>query len=485
MSDDIPADDQLYLLLEHENGQDPFVAGVSIDDVAIGPSLSALPSKEKLGHLFNENKDANSLFFQKWGVIVPKGARGSELFGSIVDLVARREKEQGMKVVPLEVDAAMDATAALDWVVNTLGAIEKDDRPRYLLILGDLHEVSAELQIALSTRYFAGRLAFSTVEEYQAYAAKILRYETNEPTARKSKALVYSVRHQDLGLSRATKDAQRKLVDPLLSLSNERYENGKSPVKFEQCNGQETSSKSEFLDILRTTAIASMLLSVGHGHGANCDRPESEKKALQGALAFDGNEYLTADDAKSGPFLPGGFWFMFACYGAGTPKRSAYQHWYDLQNVSDCLPKSGENPYIAALPKAALANPEGPLAIIGHLDLAWASSYNAAAGFRNQPARFTELADIANKKEWRRVGPVFGDFIRDLVDVNSKITNIVDAEKAGDVPEMDRQTRTKLWMLRNDLAAYILLGDPAAYLPFARRVPRPASAMDEKADDDE
>jgi hypothetical protein len=486
MRDEKLAEDKLYLLLDREGGNEQFAHGLTLDDIAIDVPSPVPPAKVKTRHLFNENKDANSLVFQKWGVIVPKGDRGTELFGYIADLVAWREKEQGMKVVPFEVEPNMDAAAAVDWVVNTLSQIDKEDRPRYLLILGDLHEVSAELQVALSTRYFAGRLAFANPDDYRAYVAKVIRHEKAEPTAKHCKALLYATRYDNHDLARAMKDAERKLIDPLLELSSERHENGKIPARFEMRNTQEVSNKEEMLGVVRSAPLPSLFLSVSHGHGASRDRPEAEKRSIQGALAFDGHVYLTAEDAKSGPFLPGGFWFMFACYGAGTPKRSAYQHWYNVQDVTENLPKSDENPYIAALPKAALANPDGPLAIVGHLDLAWASSYNAAAGFRNQAARFTELADIANKKDWRRVGPIFGDFIRDLVDVDTKIMNAIDAEKAGDSPPMDRRKRTNLWMLRQDLAAYILLGDPAAYLPFARRVPRPACASsDENEGDDE
>jgi hypothetical protein len=400
--------------------------------------------------------------------------------------VALREKEQGMKVVPFEVDPNMDANASVNWVVNTLGKIEieKDDRPRYLLILGDLHEVSAELQIALSTRYFAGRLAFSNAEDYRAYVAKVIRYESVEPTAKQCKALVYSV-HRTGPMGEAIKDAEQKLIKPLLTLSSERNEKGKIPVKFDWTNATEIAKKEKMLEIMRSAPVPSLFLSVSHGWGVGAERTVEEKRAMQGALCFDGNVFVTAEDAKSGPFLPGGFWFLFACYGAGTPKRSACHHWNSGVSAA-CLPKADENPYIAALPKAALANSEGPLAIVGHLDLALSSSYDAAAGFRNQAARFTELADIANKKDWRRVGPVFGDFIRDLVDVNTKITTAIDGKQSGASPLMDRQTVIDLYLLRQDLAAYILLGDPAAYLPFARRVPRPAwASADEKTGDDE
>src|SRR5262245_54561146 len=85
-------------------------------------------------------------------------------------------------------------------------------------------------------------------------------------------------------------------------------------------------------------------------------------------------------------FLPGGVWVMFACFGAGTPSRSAYHHWLarwqasgehdgDLAPVLASLPADGEPAFLAALPQAALASPSGPLAVIGHLDLAWSYGF--------------------------------------------------------------------------------------------------------------
>ena len=477
MSDENSTDDKVFLLLDCEDGNQTFADGVALDAIVSDVWPSMLPPKVQTGYLFDENADANSLALQKWGVIVPEGDRGKELFGFISDLVAWREKEQGPKVVPFQVKPDMDAAAAQDWVVNTLSAIDKDERPRYLLILGDLHEVSAELQLALSTRYFVGRLAFSDEADYRAYVEKVIESEKNGPTLERGKALVYVVRRNEFPAQKAIEDAENNLITPLLTKSNERYEKGKIPVKFDQKNesAPSSASKDDFLKIVRDAPVSSLLLSVSHGKGANPDKPEAERRTNQGALCFDDKTFVTAEDVRDGKFLPRGFWFLFACYGAGTPKRSAYQHWGSQGNVS-CLPKEGENPYIAALPKAALANPEGPLAIVGHLDLAWVSSYSNVAGFRNQPTRFADLADIANKKAWRRVGPIFGDFIRDLVDINSKITNTIDAEKAGSSPSMTIGDRTRLWMLRQDLAAYILLGDPAAYLPFPRNVPPPARA---------
>src|SRR4051812_11885060 len=112
MSEENPAEEKCYLLLDLESGNETFANGLSLDELPIYASAPVLPTKERTAYLFNENKDANSLVDQKWGVILPMGDRGKELFSFVAELVALREKEQGMKVVPFEVEPNMDAAAS-------------------------------------------------------------------------------------------------------------------------------------------------------------------------------------------------------------------------------------------------------------------------------------------------------------------------------------------------------------------------------------
>ena len=109
--------------------------------------------------------------------------------------------------------------------------------------------------------------------------------------------------------------------------------------------------------------------------------PAAEAQASYNATLYELN------GLRGQPFLPGGMWFYLACFGAGTPASSAYHPW--LSRLSDegayggslgavlrALPAPGERPFVAALPQAALASPRGPLAVIGHLDLAWTYGFS-------------------------------------------------------------------------------------------------------------
>ena len=147
----------------------------------------------------------------------------------------------------------------------------------------------------------------------------------------------------------------------------------------------------------------------------------------------------------------------------------------------DTLPQGSDPPFVAALPKAALANPDGPLAVLGHVDLAWSYSYDGRlTGGGSHLERFLSLAKLAESSETEpvRVGAVLSEFVRDLARINAELTDCYDEDeksvKRGVARPVDPVKRAHLWMLRQDLGAYVLLGDPAAHLPRTRS-PHPSA----------
>jgi hypothetical protein len=210
-------------------------------------------------------------------------------------------------------------------------------------------------------------------------------------------------------------------------------------------------------------------------------------RRLQGAMSFGSGSRLTSEDVASRPFLPGGAWFYFACYGAGTPSESAFHHWLatlrdlglygrNIDSVLQSLPAQGERPFVAALPQAALANPNGPLAVMGHVDLAWSFSFqDVGTTGKFRPARFQDVfrTIVAGK----RIGPAYWELQRFFNMASGDLATLYDrdarAKAQGDETPEDKKRRTRkatLWMLRQDLSAYVLLGDPAAYLNSGRMV---------------
>lgn len=164
---------------------------------------------------------------------------------------------------------------------------------------------------------------------------------------------------------------------------------------------------------------------------------------------------------------------MLACYSAGTPDSSAYYHWLDslrkagafhgqVSDVLRGLPQGEDRPFIAAIPQAVLQNPNGPLAFIGHIDLAWTYSFQDldSGDLVNRPGKFVQI--ISDLMCGYRCGIAFRALMLALGEANSELATLYDraAKASAPMPELDTR-RGHLWMLRQDLAGYVVLGDPA------------------------
>jgi hypothetical protein len=194
-------------------------------------------------------------------------------------------------------------------------------------------------------------------------------------------------------------------------------------------------------------------------------------------------EILDAERVRGQPFLPGGAWFYVACLGAGTPKASVYLEWLnDLKAkgayggspkaVLDSLPANGERPFLATLPQAALANPNGPLAVFGHVDLTWTYGFSGTANpSESRKGRFLEPLKLLVRG--RRAGTALDKLMVSYRETNHALLESYQAEKQASAPGgFDPKERARLWMLRNDLRGYVLLGDPAARLPLRKNATR-------------
>lgn len=188
-----------------------------------------------------------------------------------------------------------------------------------------------------------------------------------------------------------------------------------------------------------------------------------------------GTERLEASHVQKRRFLPGGFWFNVSCFGAGTPARSSYYPWLKrlkdenlftdpLETVLESLAR--KDPFVSALTQAVLANPEGPLAVIGHVDLAWTLAYCERYG--GHPSHFTEALRLV--MAGHRVGlaiHVLGRAAAHLyADLGARLQELEQARAWSLPPSSVHPPLALLWMTCNDLSGYVLLGDPAVRLPL-------------------
>ena len=430
------------------------------------------PDQSMPSHLWDEGGDPQSLPAQRWGVIAPTGPDGDRLLALIEPLIAHRTAGQHAPVKIFRVASTMDALDAARWkrrVFDRGGAI--DALPRYQLILGDLDQVPMAMQQVLQTDSYVGRLAFDSDAGYAAYVSKVIDAETTTATARRGPAVVHTVHDQ----TAATQVGFEHLARPCLDLLRGRLDMGNFEGDAVFDDGQAAPS----LDALMRAAVwdrPGVLFTISHGLGApKAGWPDPARmRRFQGALSV-GDDILDGDTLANKSFANKGLWFSLACYSAGTPARSAYHPWLeDLAKLGEAdtvaaalagLPPPGARPFIAAGPKAALANPNGPLAVIGHVDLAWSYSFTDTDGRAlDRPGRFAHVIRAALRGD--RLGTANRSLARFAAQASTELTGMYDAIARGGRVDPIRQAQ--IWMLRQDISDYVLLGDPAARLPFAR-----------------
>ncbi|XXT23244.1 hypothetical protein WME94_17055 [Sorangium sp. So ce429] len=461
---------ELQLLLTPYDGREPVLK----DGLSSSAAPRADPTDRKdmaVEHFWDETGDPEDLEEQRWGVIAPEGAAGDRLIALIQPLIdARREAQGGHEVMIYRVPSAMSPDEAARWRKQhfDVSAELARDLPRYQLILGDLHEVPLALQQHQATDGFVGRLCFREERAYEAYVDKVLRWERARAESAGS-ARLFTVRDG----TAATTIGYRSLAQPAIA------QLGKYKLDVADLGDQGEPSVDAFLEVVRRPE-PTVLFSISHGAGAPRGgwKTEADQRDLQGAICF-GRDKLSGGDLGDSPFLPGGIWFMLACYGAGTPDVSAYRHWLEqlkqsrqfggqTEAVLAGLPRGGQRPFIARLPQVVLANPNGPLAVIGHVDLAWTYSFEERDTGKavSRPSKFVETVRAA--VETSRVGSSFRELFKASILTNIELTSLYDkAERQGAAPDPARLGH--LWMLRQDLSGYILLGDPAVRLPAMRR----------------
>lgn len=429
--------------------------------------------------------DRNDLSRQGWGIVLPKGGRGDAIKAKLADLIAHRARQQGEAVREWRVDPVMDHAQALTWRKTKFDDLSGDDEvvPLYVLVAGDLDEVPLAVDQVLAMDTSVGRLAFDEDAHYAAYAAKVLHWEAQTPVEGGGPLVVHSVRDG----SAATKDGYANMVEPMDAVFQQRLGMDKLNASSYANLGDELDpGREDFLGSLGRFDTPGVFFTMSHGSGAPGGgwTSEADQRSLQGSLSLGGAGTITGADLAGRPVVPGGVWFMFACFGAGTPAQSVFHHWLAAFNrgnrdawawVKDSIP---ERPFIAGLPKTVLAKDDGPLAFIGHLDLAWTYGYTDAVLKQKTPGTYYRAVNELLKGN--RAGVGFGALQAAHRTMEGELADIYDAERraslAGLPPATDDKRKANIWMRRNDLRAYILLGDPAARLPVreAARTDTPA-----------
>ncbi|WP_240486595.1 hypothetical protein [Hyalangium minutum] len=438
-------------------------------------------------HLYNLSADPNSLEEQRWALVVPDNERGRRLEAILSPLCKRRAEEQRRSVDIYRAPPGMNEKEARKFLADTMYPTSRSSREHasYVLLAGTPEDLSMELQEELTGEgvTLVGRLPFEREDDYAAYVEKVLTRERDAARPQQARAVFLTA--QDM--SPPVLSGHRFVVAPAAQRCSEARDKGYFPASSLTVEQLPAGAKEKLLELVRAPEPG-LLFTLSHGVGAPTSgwvSPEAQRRE-QGNMWFGQGTALTADEVRQKEFLPGGIWFYFACFGAGTPTRSVFRPWMEqlvqtsvmsqwvLERVDRSRPLDAR-PFIAALPQAALANPKGPLAVIGHLDMAWICAFHNP---RNGETHTHRLEDVLTTMvEGSRVGLALHSLSRFASKADRELRKYHQETAAagssgqslsGEIDEEQAKERTTerahLWMERHDLTSYTLLGDPAVRL---------------------
>jgi hypothetical protein len=310
--------------------------------------------------LFAKARDPTAA--KNWAVVIPATLpRKQQIIAALSPLIEHR------RGIIIELRDGHDP-ATIDEFNSRLDKTPIEDRPPFMLLVGNLDELSIEFQYFLQSFAAAGRLHFENVEDYVQYVDKVIRQEAALGTERP--ATVFAATDTD---DVAELNAE-ELVRPL---ATEFAVAGMPPIL---ADGRVT--KARLLELGCNLPERSILFLAAHGYesrraaGHDLLILYTDQRKFQGAPILDDfthERVLSSTDGmlcgsdlmRNVPFVPHGVVILHACYSAGTVDRDTLPEWIHVAAPSRLEP---ERPFVSSLCQAMLASPSGPIAVYGHIN---------------------------------------------------------------------------------------------------------------------
>jgi hypothetical protein len=462
--------DEIFPLGLDESGQ-PITAAVAVGKLAEairrrggGPlseperAASARAGLESMG--LPVGVTAGDLSRAGWAVVfaddVPAAVRDA-----LAPLLERRARQARTRFKTLVYNRG---ESARDWLARhqvSVSDITPSRVPYHLLLVGAPASLPFELQYQLDLAYSVGRLWFDDPACFGHYARSLVAYETAAavPTRRR---VLYSGPDND----KATALSAAHLLAPLHAGIEE------APAIAEELGFAgaaligAAAGKQALLEALHGEARPAMWFSAGHG--LRCAMGSPAQRARQGALvtadhppggALDpAKALLAAADVRDDARVHGLVAFLFACYGAGTPRHDQFP--LSPEELAE-PPAIATEAFIAALPQRLLGHAAGgALAVIGHVERAWACSIRP-------PKVGPQILPFRNAVGRILSGEPVGEATQDLTGrhavLAAEMVGILAPAALAAKPLGDHALVTR-WLEQNDARNYVLLGDPAARL---------------------
>lgn len=400
-----------------------------------------------------------------WAIVLPAAA-STELKSAVQPLIEHRRKvvpPDRCKVLEYRPGETMRKWLARHGVAP--GMVDPKKVPYYVTLIGSPTEIPFDFQYLLNVEYAVGRLCFDAPELYRRYAEGVATYEAASGVKNAKEVAYWGPRH---AADRSTQMSADFLIKPLAEgTPAQGDQEAEQPVTAEvgfrtTCFRSTDATKARLLETLHpTTGRASPAVLFTASHGMGWPKDDARQKSAQGALLAQDwagfgqvtpAHYLTAEEVESGANVGGLVAFLFACYGAGTPRTDAF-----LSDRGRGPVEVAASPFVAALPQRLLAHPSGPaLAVVGHVERAWGYSIKpTGAGAQIFP--FREF--LKRVLSGQPVGHAMVNFAKRYAVLSAALASLLD--DVGGETKPSPQEIAAMWAERNDAQNYVVLGDPA------------------------
>jgi hypothetical protein len=347
-----------------------------------------------------------------------------------------------------------------------MGLTDPDTMPYYLLIVGGPDTIPYEFQYQLDVRYAVGRINFPTLEEYAAYARSVVTAESSGYSAPRQ-AVIFSPAHTADLTTDSTAVTTRLLSLPMAA----RLERTQ-PDWAVQTVVQHEATKARLARLLGGEETPSVLFTASHGIGFPNGHPlqfphqgailcQDWSGSTAGQPILPG-QYFAAEDVGDDARLLGLIAFLSASFSAGTPIREDF---VEAPRQVKSRRQIAPSAFMARLPQRLLGHPHGgALAVIGHVERSWTSSFVNEGGpdirlFESTLRRLMRGHTVGSSMEafnqrYAQLSVTLAQELRDLLLVRASH----ELRELDELADMD--------IFATDIRNYIVLGDPAVRLPI-------------------
>jgi hypothetical protein len=410
--------------------------------------------------------DAEDLSQAGWAVMFAAGA-SAEIKQALQPLLDHRRAQAGERLFKTFEGPTgyIAGDTAATWLARRNLRLEVVDPelgvPFYLLLVGPPDEIPFEFQYGLDLWWAVGRLWLPTPDDYRAYAESVVRYETMAAVPTSRQLALFAPRHD---FDRATQLFVDQVAQPLADgTAVGRPLGERQKFRLQRFVG-EPATKDGLRQILSgAVPNGPPALLVTGSHGMEFKPDDTRQEALQGALvcqdwpgfdAIDASHWFSGDDVRDDARVHGLVHFLFACYGAGTPRFD------NFDRLGNAPRPVAPKPILSRLPQRLLAHPNGgALAVLGHVERAWAYSFQSPRG-GPQIQGFRDV--LGRLLRGQRIGSATDNFNLRWAGLSAELAEVMVDARQGLPVDMDKLALA--WVARDDARNYIVLGDPAVKL---------------------